>query len=705
MDGVVDEEMWRDALRLEMPYEIWPGENAAAGIRTEAYLAHTDSHLYVAFKAWDPEPEQIRARMSDRDTAWDDDAVELVIDTFNDQRRAYYLRANPLGIQMDRAGRGWGDRSWDGVWSSRGKIHPWGYSVEMEIPFSTLRFQAGSGPQTWGFDVQRSHPRSDRRSLSAVPRDRDNDCTLCQYPKLSGFRGISAGRNLEVVPTLVGGRADTLGDSGDLESGAEEVDAGATVRWGMTPSLTLSATANPDFSQVEADVAQLEINRTFAINFPETRPFFLEGADSFSTPFRAVQTRSIVDPSWGLKLTGQQGRNGIGVFVAEDEVTNLLIPGRQFSSSAQAEGTSTSSVITYNRNVGERSNFGAMVTAREGEEYENTVAGVHGLVAFSPRDVIEAQFLFTDTVYPDEVVEGSELPEQNVDDHALTVAYRHDSRDWEWDLGYTQVGDDFRADLGFMPRVGYRRGSADLERIWRRDSGGLWTYQSVSAEVRQLEDVDGGMLNRQNQLRYQINGKLQSRLSFGTYTGESSWNGRVFDQDGHWLSLSSRPLGSFQWSLSSNWGDSIDFAHTRAAESVTLRPRLELDMGRRFKLRANHTLQQLDVDGGRLFEANLSQVRLVYQFTPRTFVRAIVQYRDIAREAELYDATVDPKTERLFNQLLFSYKLNPQTVFFLGYSDDRLGGEALDELGNLQFLDLEQTSRTFFMKLGYRLLM
>ena len=702
VDGLLEEALWTDqALRVEMPYEIWPNENVAADVETVAYLGYTSTHLYVAFKALDPDAESIRARLSDRDTAWNDDNVGIVIDTFDDQRRAYYLNSNPLGIQMDRAGRGFGDSSWDGVWNSRGRIHSWGYSVEMEIPFSTLRFQPGSGPQTWGFDVQRSVPRTNRKTMSIVPRNRDIDCVLCQYPKLTGLSGLDSGRNLEVVPTLTGGRADQAGDGGGLIAGSEEVDAGATVRWGMTPSLTLSATANPDFSQVEADVAQLEINRTFAINFPETRPFFLEGADSFRTPLRVVQTRSIADPAWGLKLTGQQGRNGLGVFVAEDDVTNLLIPGRQSSSSEVLSGTSTAAVITYNRNLGDRSNVGAVVTSREGESYDNMIAGAHTFLALSPKDSIRAQFVVSDTTYPDEVSEGSEP----LEDHALTVRYDHESRNWEWDLEYQEVGDDFRADVGFMPRVGFKQGEASLERTWRRGSDGLWSRQSVEVQTRQLDDSDGLSLNQNTRLRYHLSGKWQSNISAGTYFGDSFWNGQRFDGNGRWISLSSRPVASFDWGIETNWGDSIDFTHTRAADSFRLSPRVSVNVGRRLRMRLNHTLQQLDVEGGQLFEANLSQLRVVYQLNVRTFVRAILQHRAISRDTSLYASAVDPLTENLFNQLLFSYKLNPQTVFFLGYSDDRLGGESLDPLGGLQFQDLEQTSRTFFVKLGYRWLL
>jgi hypothetical protein len=307
VDAVLDEPAWDEALRLELPYEVWPADNAEASARTEALLTYDVSKLYVAFRAYDAHPDRIRARLSDRDRAFQDDFVGIVLDTFNDERRAFEFFVNAAGVQMDLVKddiSGREDSSWDAIWDSAGRVTEDGYVVELSIPYTSLRFQRQDGDQVWGVDLVRIHPRDLRRLYAMNQRDRDVNCYLCQVSKLVGFEGATPGRNLEITPTVTAIRTDVAPDhkvdpsdpSSDtrrfsqrgLDTGEADYDPGITVKWGMTPNLTLSGTVNPDFSQVEADVGQLNVNQTFALFFPEKRPFFLEGADFFQTPLRAT---------------------------------------------------------------------------------------------------------------------------------------------------------------------------------------------------------------------------------------------------------------------------------------------------------------------------------------------------------------------------------------------------------------------------------
>ena len=263
------------------------------------------------------------ARLADRDAAYQDDFVGVVLDTFNDERRAFQFRVNPLGVQADANFselEGYEDFSWDAIWASAGKITDFGYTVEVAIPFNQLRFPKGGAELTMGFEADRSWPRNVRHRMSTHVRDRDRNCILCQFNKLSGFQSISPGKNLEFDPTLTVQRSDAMDmaafPEGELESGKVKVEPGISARWGVTPNLMLNATVNPDFSQVEADAAQLDINTRFALRYPEKRPFFLEGGDFFLTPLEMVFTRSVADPLWGGKVTGKIGANAVGVFSA-----------------------------------------------------------------------------------------------------------------------------------------------------------------------------------------------------------------------------------------------------------------------------------------------------------------------------------------------------------------------------------------------------
>ena len=163
IDGVIDEQAWQDALTLELNYEVRPGENTEPPVRTVVFITYDEGHVLVAFRAYDDEPQKIRARFRDRDQVVGDDWVGIVLDTFNDERRAYEFWVNPLGVQTEgiytegRIGGGRNfDDSWDAIWHSAGRLTDFGYEVEMAIPFNQIRFQGTDGPQIWGIDATRS---------------------------------------------------------------------------------------------------------------------------------------------------------------------------------------------------------------------------------------------------------------------------------------------------------------------------------------------------------------------------------------------------------------------------------------------------------------------------------------------------------------------------------------------------------------------
>ena len=325
IDGSLDEPAWQTAATMELRYETRPAENTAPPVRTEIFLAYDEDHFYMAFRAHDPNPSEIRAHVTDRDKAFSDDFVGVVLDTFNDERRAFEFFVNPLGVQMDMFQddvSGNEDESWDAIWDSAGKITASGFEVEIAIPWSSLRFPRAEGDQTWGFDALRFYPRTQRHRISSHPLDRNITCYLCQASKMTGFAGVTPGKNVEIAPTVTANRTDRREDDlldRPIREGSYETELGLTAKWGITPSLTLNAAINPDFSQVEADAAQLDVNTQFALFFPEKRPFFLEGADFFRSPFEAVFTRNVANPGLGGQAHGQGG---------EERHRRLRGPGR-----------------------------------------------------------------------------------------------------------------------------------------------------------------------------------------------------------------------------------------------------------------------------------------------------------------------------------------------------------------------------------------
>ena len=703
VDGVIDAAEWANAKAIELSFETFPGNNVEARVRTEALLGYDDKQLYVAIRAFDPNPRAIRAHLTDRDSAYQDDFAGIVVDTFNDERRAFEFFVNPLGVQMDLTNNdltGNEDDSWDAIWHSAGKIHADRWEAELAIPFSQLRFkESGADVQTWGLDILRIYPREQRYRLGLHKQDRNRSCYVCQFSKLTGFRGITPGRNIEISPTVTTHRTDSRPEIGSpLATGSFDTEPGVTARWGVTPNLTLNAAVNPDFSQVEADSAQLDVNNTFALFFNEKRPFFLEGADFFETPLSVVYTRTIAEPDWGAKLTGKEGRHGGGAFFASDSRTNLLIPGSQGSALTTLSDKNLTGVLRYRFDLGKNANLGATFTTREGGDYANRVGGVDGYWRVTPKDTLTAQLLTSSTAYPDAIATRFGQS-SSMGGTALFARYRHSTRNWYWAGRFENVGEEFRADTGFMPQVGYRYGIAQLERAWWPKDGQKTWWSRIfwgGDWDRRDELASGEILEEEWESWVGIGGPRQSFLNVDVGTRERFYNGRQFPRE-TFINLFGEmtPHKRIYLAAEMNRGDHIDFANTRPADRLRTWGRVRFRATRSLDLDFSHTYEQLDVDDsvtGRLYTANLSELRAVYQFNVRMFVRALIQYTDLKRNPSLYDFDIDSRSKLLFPQLLFSYKVNPQTVLFVGYSSTREGDERID---------VTETDRTLFVKVGY----
>jgi len=698
IDAKLDEPAWKDALSIPLAYEWFPGDNVVPPVATECLVTYDHHNLYVAFIAHDPHPEQIRAHLMDRDNVRlfvQNDHVGFQVDPFNDQRRAFQFRINPLGVQVDAVFSEIDqveDFSWDAIWKSRGRITDEGYVVEAAVPLEQLRFPRTEGDQTWGFEAFRNYPRSARHRISSKYTDRNKDCTLCQENKISGLSGIRPGLNVELDPTVTVQRTDVRPQfpDGSLESGDTDTEAGLSGRWGITPNVTLSGTVNPDFSQVEADSAQLEVNTRFALFYPEKRPFFLEGADFYTTPLQAVFTRTVADPAWGAKVTGKEGKNAVGAFIARDRQTNLLLPSNQGSRFAFLDDEVTSSVFRYRRDVGANSTLGVLYTGRNGNDYNNDLYGLDGFLRFNSSNALRFQYLRSDTSYPT----GSGLGRDLTGDGWL-LQYDYLSRNWVATLSHTDLSDDFRADSGFIPRVDVRTTEGRLlRRIW--GNGDTW-YDQLIVGVNALytENQAGDKTDDNVQLVFDYVGPYQTAVEVAVSKASELYIDQLYDTDRQSVELQMKPTGDLAFSLRAETGKAIDFTNAQSADIVEIQPGLEMRVGRHVNLRLDHVRQRLDVDAGELYTVDLSQALMVYQFSTRAFVRAIFQYQDLQQNPDAYPVPVREEQKDLFTQLLFSYEVNPQTVLFLGYNDTRQGTE--------QF-SLTQRDRTFFFKVGYALL-
>jgi hypothetical protein len=695
VDGVLDEEAWESALLLDLPYETWPGENTPAPVRTECLITFDKALLYIGFRAFDPDPSAIRAHFAERGNVYGEDYVQIGLDTFNDERRAYMIICNALGVQVDflMTQSSWGVE-WDAIFYSAGKVNEWGYAVEMAIPFNQLQFHRTSGPQVWGFEPMRFCPRLNWSHIQHRTQNRSDNNRFQSYVKIKGFEGIDPGRDIEIIPTITATRTDGRDEipNGQFQKQNQSAEIGVTSKWGFTRNLTLSGTYNPDFSQVEADAMQLDINEPFALHYPEKRPFFIEGSDFFGMLKPAVYTRTMREPSWGFKLTGKEGSNTVGAYIVRDDMTNLIFPGSQSSSSTSMAIESTASVLRYKRDLGKRYTVGALFTGRGGEDYFNRLLGIDGHFRITQKDSIQFQVMGSSTKYPADVASNFRQPLSDFSGGFISFEYDHESRNLGWWFDYEEISDDFRADLGFIPRVGFRNFEGGMSYNWHGGADNWWRSISIGNEINYFDDRNGSLLYRNASLYFRYSGFLQSSLLVQASLSREAFNGVEFDISELVINGSIMPDGNLEIKLSSIMGKQIDYANTRIGSRISLSPSITAKLSKHFRIGFNHHFERLTVDAGHLYTANISQATATYHFSTRSFFRSIIQYVSYDRSSENYTFPIDPEYRHLFTQFLFSYMINPWTVLFVGYSDDYLSS---------QDFSLTQTGRTFFVKLGY----
>lgn len=411
IDGKPDEDAWKSAAVFKDFYQTSPGDNVAPSKPTEAYVMYDEKHLYIAFRCWD-EKDKIRATIAKRDNVFNEDNVRVWLDTYNDQRRAYVIGFNPLGIQQDgifTEGQG-SDFSVDIVMESKGVIEDWGWSVEAKIPFKSLRYSAGKG-KMWGFNAARNIDRFNDEFDQWLPDDRNISGFLIKHGKITGLDEIKYERTLEVVPSITlsetGRRTrvfpTTVGVPDRFVNGPLKQDIGVTVKYTISPNITLDAAYNPDFAEIEADAPVVTANQRFPIFFQEKRPFFLEGADIFQSPLRIFNSRSIVDPDFAAKLTGKIDKTSFGFLAAldkapgnygEDDLNNpsLLPRITEF-----IEKNATFGVVRVKRDVGKENSLGFFGTYRSFPEQKNIVGGFDGRFKLTPRLTSQFQVVGTNS--------------------------------------------------------------------------------------------------------------------------------------------------------------------------------------------------------------------------------------------------------------------------------------------------------------------
>jgi hypothetical protein len=754
IDGKLDDEIWKSAVVLKDFYQVNPGDNIAPSKPTEVLLGYDSEFFYIAFQAYD-EPGHVRVTVPKRDDIFDDDYVGCHIDTYNDKRKAYILNFNPLGVQADgllTVSQG-EDYTPDFVMESKGVLTDNGYTVEVAIPFKSLRYRGGS-EQLWGVNFFRRIKRFNDEEDSWMPRSRDKSGILNQLGQITGFEDIPEVRRIEIIPSLTisetGKRVrsfpvtnlfKSLGelDSGRFVNQPLDFDPGVNVKFGITPSVTLDLTVNPDFAQVEADQVVITANQRFPIFFPEKRPFFLEGIDIFQTPLQALHTRAIIDPDVAAKLSGKAGRNSFGILVASDNAPGNFSeeerddPFIRPTIERLLDKNAYIGIVRLRRDVGKENSIGTFFSTYNFVDRHNHNGGVDGNFRLNEQTTFEFQVLGT-------TLRALQLDSSDVNvnttNNGLGYFYRlaKEGRRLKFDTSGEGRTRNYVADVGFTPRTNTNAHSINLRYISEPDPNPK--ARIVSWRIVNFFNTNYDWQRRlqywNNETQFGFNFQRQTYFRIGSSFGyerifeeefgpkrTDTQQGAFFGDDpersaylknifAYGETIPIKQFSAFVFfgykrgQLDFDFGAGPKFPRVSPAALNYPNSPLDPGPGNQIELTVNLSYQPtsalqatLDFTKTKLvrqdtrrvaFNDNIVSGRISYQFTRFTFARARVDY--------------DSLSTKVLGQLLFGWTPNPGTAVYVGYNDD-LNYNGFSPFTGLYEPRFRRNNRMFFIKLSY----
>jgi hypothetical protein len=730
VDGVLDEPVWLSAARLVGFSQYRPVDGRPAMDSTQVLVWYAPDAVYFGIRAYEAHGNVVRATLADRDKIDADDRIQILLDTYNDHRRALLFAVNPLGVQEDgvwsdgfeasaggpQAGGRFDaviDLNPDYVYESRGRLTAFGYEVEVRIPFKSLRYQS-SDPQNWGVQVVRETQHTGSEDTWA-PAVRASASFLIQSGTLVGLTRLHRGLVMDATPEFTTKVNGAPGTPGYVYKG--EPDLGGTLRWGITQNLSLNATANPDFSQVEADVGQVTANQRFPLFFPEKRPFFLEALEQYDTPNRLIYTRRVGQPVAGGKLTGKVGGTNIAYLAAVDD--------RDQSATGD---NPIYNLLRLRRDLGASSTAGLVYTDRMDGDAYNRVFGTDLRVVWRKIWFSQAQLVGAWT-RDATVARAGTLWDLTMYDRTGRAYGNH---------GEIQgVSPDFVAAAGFVPRRDYVQMTIYNRFSWYGRPGGLVDQVSTFVGLTPLwryddflhlrSTIEGGI---QDTWTANLRGgwgitvklsDLEQRFDSGAYTGYATDStGTPFALPHGLYNLLGGDAGvttpnrALTAAAEVGYSAVPIFAEAAAGRQLATRVTLTWRPTQAVRVEGLWTHQRITRarDGSRFSIANIPRLKLEYQLTRYIFFRYVGQYFAQQREALedprtgsalVLDSSATARlgpaagaaTNELRSDFLFSYRPTPGTVLFFGY------GASLTEPDAFQFQNLRRTSDGFFLKASY----
>lgn len=481
IDGELNEEEWETAVKINNFYEVDPGDNIKPEVNTSVLMCYDENNLYIGFICYEDNTDKIRKTLTRRDAMYDDDFAGVIIDTYGEGKQAYELFVNPYGIQGDLMWTTPGneDDSYEAIWYSEAKIEKDSWVAEIAVPFKSIRF-AKKDVQEWKMHILRNRPRENRQQISWAAISRNAPTLFAKSGILKGIEKVKTGKNLEILPSFVSSQAGNISDFSNANSefvnGKIKGEFGLNIKYGISSTLTADLTYNPDFSQIESDAGIINVNNPYAFSYTEKRPFFIEGASIFSTPFEVVYTRMINNPLTAFKFTGKIGKTDIGFLAAYDKKTPFIIPFEDNSNFFSTERKSLSNIFRIKQTIKDETYIGFILTDREvnkqGNDFLNVdgynrVFGLDGNVKLFENYFFEFQFLryvskeITDSNYKNPGTFDNGKYTKVLDGESFSGFGTHlellrSAKHWNFNLSYDDASPVARRDNGYITNNNYR---------------------------------------------------------------------------------------------------------------------------------------------------------------------------------------------------------------------------------------------------------
>jgi hypothetical protein len=699
LSGKLDDPLWLNAMPVELKFEASPGENTPAGQRTVAMILYDKYYIYIGFRCYDSIPGSIRANLSDRDKIFGDDFVIATIDTYNNYQRGFEFAVNPFGIQGDllMMGAGSEDISYDMVWQSAAARNNEGWTAEMAIPLKSLSFSADES-QSWTICLLRNLPRKNRYLLTWTPLDRNNPSYISQGGNLKGLEGIKSGKSLEFLPyTMIqqsGAKSDITDPASHVDKGSVKARIGGGIQYSPGPDISLNAVINPDFSQIESDADQLSVNTTFALYYPEKRPFFMTGMDLLQTPM--YYSRTINNPLFATKLNGKSRKLSYLALAAYDRNSGITVPGEEQSNTVETDKGSYAGVGRIRYDLGNENFIGALWLSRNFRDAHNYVGGLDWNFKFWKNWYWQGELFLSDTKEVNDTILFKSDRQLGSTSHdagfngekylgtGMHLALLRQGRNYSFTLVQNNFSPTYQTYNGMFPEVNGK--TSYMEHSYTiHPNKKLVKNASIFSDFSLVYNYDGVFKEFVFEPGFIVNmiGQTRINASFMAINRERFRNVFFTGINRATFNIMSTPVKGVSLSLNGQAGKFIYRSSApELGKGYNITSELDLEPISRLKTSFSWTIAELNdtEDNTQFYKGHILRNITTFQFTKRLFLRDILQYNSFSKTISVYP--------------LISYKFNAFTMFCAGMTQDYLNYE-------LEDYKFKTSGYQYFVKLQY----